>query len=196
MDLALFDFDGTITTRETFVDFVRLATPRRRLRIGGLLLAPVVVARKLGLVHVSTLRAAVAWVAFRGVTEADLRRAGERFARDLIPALLREQAMQRIAWHRGRGDRVIVVSGGFEAALAPWCTQHGLELIASCLESHNGVLTGRYQGAQCASTEKCSRVRACVDLRAFDRIHAYGDTHEDLDLLALAHERTYRWQPA
>lgn len=196
MDLALFDFDGTITTRETFADFVRMATPRWRLRVGGALLASLVAGRTLGLVQVSTLRAAVAWVAFKGVRADDVARAGERFARDVIPGLLRDEAMQRIAWHRARGDRIVVVSGGFDAVLAPWCAVHGLDLIASQLESRGGVLTGRYRGAQCASTEKCNRVRARFDLGAYARIHAYGDTHEDLDLLALAHERTYRWQPA
>jgi len=196
MDLALFDFDGTITTRETFVDFVRLATSPGRLRIGGALLAPLVVAHKLGFLDVSRLRAAVAWTAFKGVHVETLQRAGEAFARDVVPGLLRHEALQRIAWHRARGDRLVVVSGGFELALAPWCALHGIGLVASRLESRNGVLTGRYHGAQCVSGEKSRRVRAQLDLTTFERIHAYGDTSEDSELLALAHARTYRWQPA
>lgn len=196
MDLALFDFDGTITTRETFVDFVKSATPRWRIRAGAVLLAPMVVGHRLGWVHVSTLRAAVAWVAFRGLRVGDLEAAGDAFSRNVVPTVLRAEAMQRIAWHRDRGDRIVVVSGGFALALAPWCAAHGIELIASHLETRAGVLTGRYLGAQCASAEKCRRVRAQFNLGAFKRVHAYGDTHEDLELLALAHERTYRWQPA
>lgn len=195
MDLALFDFDGTITTRETFIDFVRLATPRWRWRTGSVLLAPLVAGYRVGLVPVSTLRAAVVRVAFGGLRTEDLEGAGQTFARDVVPPLVRGEAMQRIAWHRARGDRIVVVSGGFEAALAPWCEAQGLELVASQLEARDGSLTGRYLGAQCASHEKSRRVRACLQLGAYDRIHAYGDTHEDLALLALAHERTYRWQP-
>lgn len=30
----------------------------------------------------------------------------------------------------------------------------------------------------------------------YQRIYAYGDTAEDRELLALAHEPYYRWQPA
>jgi len=114
----------------------------------------------------------------------------------VVPTLLRDEAMRRITWHRARGDRIVVVSGNFELAIAPWCAANGLELVASNLEARDGVLTGRYQGAQCVSRQKCRRVRAQFDLDAFARIHAYGDTPEDLDLLALAHERTYCWQPA
>jgi hypothetical protein len=35
MDLALFDFDGTITTGDTFTPFLRFAIPRRRRRSLG-----------------------------------------------------------------------------------------------------------------------------------------------------------------
>ena len=50
MSLALFDFDGTITTHETMPDFVRQSVSRRRLLLGNLVLAPLVLGYKLGLV--------------------------------------------------------------------------------------------------------------------------------------------------
>jgi phosphoserine phosphatase len=43
MNLALFDFDGTITTREMLPDFFRLAIPSHRLFIGKILLAPLII---------------------------------------------------------------------------------------------------------------------------------------------------------
>ena len=43
MDLALFDFDGTLTTRETFPDFMGHAAPRWRLWVGRVVLAPLFV---------------------------------------------------------------------------------------------------------------------------------------------------------
>ena len=39
-NLALFDFDGTITTRETMAAFMYRAVPARRQTWGRLLLAP------------------------------------------------------------------------------------------------------------------------------------------------------------
>lgn len=69
-----------------------------------------------------------------------------------------------------------------------------MELICSSLEHAGGILTGRYLGPQCVRKEKARRVRAVYDLPHYERIYAYGDTPEDLDLLALAHERFYRWQ--
>ena len=67
MDLALFDFDGTLTTCETFPGFVRRVVPRARLRWGGLLLAPLVLGYRLGLVPGTRVRAAIVRIGLRGL---------------------------------------------------------------------------------------------------------------------------------
>ncbi|MCM2335822.1 MAG: HAD-IB family hydrolase [Pseudomonas sp.] len=193
--LALFDFDGTLTTAETFGPFVRAAAPRGRVRVGGVLLAPLVLAYRAGLVSGSTVRAAIVRVAFAGVPAADVAAHGEAFARDVIPGLLRPSAVASLDRHRERGDTVAVVSGAFDAYLAPWCAAQGIELFASSLASRDGVLTGRYRGAQCVGEEKARRVRAAFALAEYAEVHAYGDTAEDEALLALAQHRTYRGRP-
>ena len=113
-----------------------------------------------------------------------------------LPHVLRPEAMARLAWHRERGDRIVVVSASLDAYLAPWCRAHGLELICSELESREGVLTGNYRGGDCAGAAKAARVRANLRLEDYACVHAYGDTVEDRELLALAHRPVYRWQAA
>jgi HAD superfamily hydrolase (TIGR01490 family) len=196
MDLALFDFDGTITSGESFGPFVKALAPRWRVRIGGLLLAPLVIGYRLGWVSGITVRAAVVRIAFRGRDATAFDAAARTFSNDYLPTVVRPDALARIAWHRVRGDRVVVVSGAFSEYLQPWCDSLGLELVASALERRDGRLTGRYAGAQCVLDEKIRRLRERVDLARFDRIHAYGDTPEDQPMLALAHERYYRTMPA
>ena len=78
MNLALFDFDGTITTRETFPDFMRHAVAPRRLAIGKVLLAPLVIGYRFGFVPGRVIRAIVVRAGFSGRREADIREAGER----------------------------------------------------------------------------------------------------------------------
>ncbi|MBL8264633.1 MAG: HAD family hydrolase [Xanthomonadaceae bacterium] len=195
MILALFDFDGTITTRETMPDFVRMAVPRARLRLWGTLLAPWVFGYKAGLVSGSNIREKIARAGFRGMPVADYRAAGERFARDVLPTVLRPEAMARLAWHKARGDTVVVVSGGFDVYLSHWCSAQGVELICSKLEVVDGVLTGRFDGAQCVLAEKARRVRERYVLRSYSTVHAYGDTAEDAELLALADESWLRSWP-
>lgn len=195
MGLALFDFDGTITTREMLPAFVYSSVTPRRLRIGRLRLAPWIAGYKLGWVSGISIREKISYAAFRGMPEADYLAAGERFAREALPPVLRPEAMSRIAWHKERGDTVVVVSGGFDVYLSPWCRAHGLGLICSKLEVVSGALTGRYDGAQCVREEKPRRVRERYALDTYDAIHAYGDTPEDFALLEIADHRWYRGEP-
>lgn len=194
-DLALFDFDGTLTICETFPMFVRAAAPRARLAAGQFLLAPVVIGYRVGWVSGVSVRAAIARFAFAGMRCEAFDAHARRFTREALPALLRSEALGRVAWHRARGDTVVVVSGNFDVLLRPWCEANGLALLASTLEARDGVLTGRYRDAQCAGDEKARRVREAYALENFERIHAYGDTVEDLPMLALAHQRHYRGRP-
>lgn len=192
MDLALFDFDHTITTRDTFTDFVHCALTRRRLAFGRAVLAPTIAGYRLGLVSADAIRAQIVRVGFTGLPQARVLESAHGFARDVLPNAIRPEAMRAIDRHRGRGDTVVVVSASLDAYLTHWCRTHGLQLLCSSLEARGGRLTGRYAGRQCDGEEKARRVRANFDLSAFARVHAYGDSAGDHAMLALAHRRVYR----
>lgn len=195
MDLALFDFDGTLTGRETFPLFLRAVTPRARVVAGSVVFAPLVLGYRLGWISGSVTRAAIVRLALSGLRADAVAAAGERFAQSVLPDLLRPQALARLQWHRGRGDTIAVVSGAFDAYLAPWCRAQELTLFCSSLEQRDGCLTGRYRGTQCVAAEKARRVREHYDLGRFAAIHAYGDTPEDRELPNLATHRHYRGEP-
>jgi HAD superfamily hydrolase (TIGR01490 family) len=192
MDLALFDFDGTITDREMFAPYLVQAATPGRLALGKLLLAPLVVGYKLGWLSPNLVRAVAIRFSLTGFSLAHLQASGVAFAEQVLPATIRPETLERLRWHQARGDTVVVVSGALEVALAHWCAQHDVELIASRLDIRDGIATGRYLGAQCVREEKVRRVRERFDLSRFATIHAYGDTPEDEAMLALAHRRWYR----
>lgn len=196
MDLALFDFDGTITDREKMPDFMHFSVRPRRLSLGKIFLLPLILGYKINLVPGITVRAAICLFGFWRVSVQELERLGQLFAKEFLPTTLRTEAMARIAWHKARGDTVVVVSGGLDVYLRHWCKQHGVELLCSVLDQRGGKLTGRYLGRQCVRDEKARLVEARFPPARFNRIYAYGDTPEDRELLALAHEPYYRWQPA
>ena len=193
MNLALFDFDGTITTKETWPLFMRSAIPLRRQVVGLLPLAPWLVGYKLGLVPVVTVRSVMTNVGFRGVPEIRVREVGQHFSRTVLPGLIRPMALERIKWHRAQGDIVVVVSASLELCLAEWCKPLGLQLISTQLESRDGVLTGRFLGNQCCGQEKVRRIVAAYNLSDFSTVYGYGDTAEDQDMLSIASKKYYQW---
>jgi phosphatidylglycerophosphatase C len=194
MDLALFDFDGTITTRGAYPEFVRLAVRPLRRVAGGVMLAPMIAGYRCGLVAEPAIRRIVSRVGFRGDDPVRVRGLGARYAACGIPPLLRPVAVDRIGWHKARGDRVVVVSASLDAYLEPWCRAQGLELICTELETANGRLTGRYRGGDCCGEEKARRIRRRYALEDYGTIYAYGDTEEDRPMLDLAHRRFFCWR--
>lgn len=193
MNLALFDFDGTITSADTWTPFMRFAVRPARI-VAWLPFIPVVAAYRLGVVSASRVRQLAARVGFRGEDAARVRRLGAEYAATVLPTMLRQDAMERIAWHALQGDDVVIVSASLDVYLGPWCEAQGLEHICATLEERDGRLTGRYLGGDCVADEKVRRIRERYDLSRYSLIYAYGDTAEDRQMLELAHKRYYRWK--
>ncbi len=193
MDLALFDFDGTITTRDSFRPFLSFASSRARVVFGTALLSPMMVGYELGWIRGPRMRAAATYVCCRGRAERELRELGARYGKTLT-ASFRPEALERIGWHKERGDTVVVVSASLRPYLEDLCRELEVGLVCTELEARGGVLTGRYLGGDCTGPEKARRVRAAYDLARYSSIYAYGDTTEDAELLELATRRYYRWR--
>lgn len=194
MNLALFDFDGTITFADTFAPFVRFASAPSRVRVGTALLGPMILGYKLGWVAATTLRQSIVRVAFRGRSAAEVTELGVRYSQQALPGAVRPQALERIRWHQAQGDVVAVVSASLDVYLRHWSHALGVTLICAELEARAGVLTGKYVGGDCAGPEKAKRVAAQFELGRYREVFAYGDSSEDRELLALANKRYFRWQ--
>jgi HAD superfamily hydrolase (TIGR01490 family) len=194
MDLALFDFDGTLTTGDTVTPFCRFAIPARRAVLAGLLISPALVAHRLGVLSTPSTRRIVARAGFQGARASVVRALGQAYASEVLPAAVAPRAMDRLQWHRHRGDTVVVVSAGLDVYLAPWCERQGVSLICSELEERAGRLTGRYRRGDCSGRTKALLVRCTFDLKRFATVYAYGDSGEDREMLDLAQRRYYRWK--
>jgi HAD superfamily hydrolase (TIGR01490 family) len=194
MDLALFDFDGTITTRATYPGFLRFVVRPPRKAVGSLVLAPVIAGYHGGLVPEPTIRKVLSKTVFWREDPDRVRALGDRYAAEILPTVIRPEARDRLAWHAGRGDRIVVVSASLDAYLDPWCRSQGVDVICTRLEIVAGRLTGRYVDGDCCGEAKAARIRARYRLSDYATIHAYGDTEEDLAMFALAHRKIFRWQ--
>jgi phosphatidylglycerophosphatase C len=194
MDLALIDFDGTVTTKGVYPDFLHYAVPRSRKLTAGALLSPLIAAYKCGLMSDPAIRRVLSRASFQGEDPTRVRALGEQFVKDVLPGLIRPIALERIAWHKERGDRVVVVSASLDVYLIPWCRALALDLICTELEESAGRLTGRYVQADCYGVEKVRRIRERLPLADYGVIYAYGDTEDDRPMLNMADRKYFRWQ--
>ncbi|EOD77911.1 Phosphoserine phosphatase [Grimontia indica] len=195
MNLALFDFDGTITTEDTFTAFLFYATPKRRLAIGFALVWPVILLYKLGLLPARKTRPVLAYVAFWHRREADVDLIAKRFADEYLTTVLRPDSMEMLAEHKANSDDVYLVSATLNIYLQHFCQKQGIKLLCSTMEVKNGRFTGRYVKGDCSCENKAIAVKDAVDLSSYSMVFAYGDTDEDLPMLDLADKKVMCGKP-
>ena len=190
--LALFDFDGTVSFKDSMAGFVRHAVGRRVYYMGMLKISPVLAAYVLKLMRNDVAKAKMMTHFFGGWEARRFHEAARRYALDHLDAIVRPEAMERIRWHREQGHTVVIVSASMGCWLQPWCDKEGVALIASKMQIEAGRVTGALDGPNCYGEEKVRRIRAVYDLEDFETVYAYGDTAGDRPMLALADEGFFK----
>ena len=190
--LVLLDFDGTITTRDTLIEFVRFYRGSRNYWLGMAMLSPMLALYALKILPNWKAKQYFLTHFFRGESIAEVNAAGVRFSKEILPTLIRPGALQSIREYKNKNATLAVVTASAETWVKPWCDQNGILCLATRLEERDGRITGNIKGRNCYGDEKACRVREHFDLSLFNTIIAYGDTSGDKEMLALAHKQYYK----
>ena len=191
--VAAFDFDGTLTCRDSLLPFLRMAVGSLRFFWGLLILSPILAGYALHLVPNWRAKEAVLTHYLAGFTEEQLQQLGRRFASQKIPELLRPEAVQRLSWHQEQGHQTVLISASLETYLLPWAKIMGFDQATGTqLEVQNGFLTGRILGKNCYGSEKVERLKALLgDLDRYC-LYVYGDSQGDREILDASQYPYYR----
>ncbi len=192
MHLALFDFDGTITTDDSLIKFIRFVVGDTKFILGMTVLSPMLTAYKLKLIHNYKAKQMMLSYFFKGMNEEQFQTIAREYSLKHIDIILRPKAMEKMVWHKEQGHKVVIVSASIECWLKPWCAKNGLDLIATKLEIKEGIVTGKFLSKNCYGIEKAQRVKDKYKLDDYDHIYAYGDSRGDRELLELADENFYK----
>jgi HAD superfamily hydrolase (TIGR01490 family) len=190
--LVLFDLDGTLTTKDTFLEFIKFYHGAPKFYRGFLLLSPWLVSMKLGLIPNWKAKERVLRYFFAGEDEATFRNKAEAFADKVIPTLLRPEGVTTLRKHQEDKHHVVVVTASAEDWVGPWCKARNLQIIGTQLQRDGQKITGTLATKNCHGEEKVCRIRETLDLSAYDTIYAYGDSRGDKPMLALAHHPFYK----
>lgn len=192
MKLAIFDFDGTITTKDTLAEFIKFAVGKSTYYLGLFSLSPMLTAYKLKLIRNDIAKEKLITHFFKGWDADKFQKIANQYSCEQIDKITRPKAIEQIRWHQQQGHKVVIVSASMECWLKAWCEKNHIDLISTCLEINDNKLTGVFFGKNCYGIEKANRVKDAYDLSQYDHIYAYGDSRGDKELLALAHESFYK----
>jgi phosphatidylglycerophosphatase C len=183
--VAAFDFDGTLVPGDSLHPFLALVLGRRRLTEVLVRSAPA-----MGWGYRTggrdQAKAALLLRAVAGLDATTVDETGRRFGRQLA-SRVRPDLQARLAAHRARGHRLVLVSASLTTYLETFAAEIGMDdVLATRLEvGSDGRLTGRLLGPNVRGPEKAARLRALLGPDPID-LWAYGDSPGDREMLAMA----------
>lgn len=183
--VAFFDFDGTLTTGDTLMPFLKFVVGKPKYYAKLLLVSPFLAAYFAKLIRNDVAKEIVLKKYLAGYHIDDLRELGTRFSEEVIPRMLRPEGMERLRWHQNQGHDCVLVSASMDIYLDSWSKKNGFEAaITTQLESIAGVVSGKISNKNCYGDEKVKRTKKYWS-SAMIETYAYGDTLGDLPILRL-----------
>jgi HAD superfamily hydrolase (TIGR01490 family) len=195
--IAFFDFDGTITTKDTLLEFIRFSRGNTRFKLGFLMNSPWLIAMKLKLISNHKAKERILTHFFGKQPVSEFKEQCEAFSTNVLPHLIRPKALTEFSRLREAGATIVIVSASPEDWIQPWADLENAQLIATRLGlfmDDKGVnrLTGRIEGANCHGEEKVIRIRQRFALPDYKEIFAYGDSSGDKPMLKLGTAAFFR----
>jgi HAD superfamily hydrolase (TIGR01490 family) len=192
--LIVFDFDGTLTTKDSLIEFIAFYKSRTQMYLGFLFHLRSLVQFYLGHISNTQFKERILTHFFRGESLEAFSEKGTRFAREVLPGILRKQAVATIESYNSSGatNQLVIVTASMAHWIEPWARQYGIGVIGTKPQVRDGHLTGKIEGKNCYGPEKVARLQAHLSLKDFDTIIAYGDSRGDKELLELANVKYYR----
>ena len=188
MKLVLFDFDGTLTRRDSYLPFLRHMFGTPRFIAGLALTSGPLLAYALGKMPNDVAKTHLMKEFLAGLPLEQIERAGDSFAREALPSLLRQPTMERLDCHVANGDTCLLVSASLDVYLRPWAQSNGFEDVLCTQLAIDGMqcVTGELIPANCYGSEKVRRIEQWLDGRKPESITAYGDSPGDREMLSYA----------
>ena len=196
--VVAFDFDGTLTIRDSFTEFLRWRAGPGAWALGLVKLAPAVAAyardRDRGRIKAASVKEFL-----KGVERQTLEAEAERFAEEIWPRFMRPDALRVWNYWGERGAHRVIVTASPSTTVAPFARKLGAEALLGTefvFDSQHRI-TGDFAGPNCRGAEKVRRLKAAYG-DDMTLVAAYGDTSGDTEMLAMAQEpgfRVFRQKP-
>ena len=200
--VAAFDFDGTLTKRDTLLPYLIQALGWPRFLWALVLSAPWLLGFALRVLPNDVAKQRLLRTCLQGRSTEAVDRWTTRWCAKSLQSSLQGWALDRLAQHRQARHHCVLVSASPDIYLKRVALKLGFDaLICTELEVKGQTLTGAMRTPNCYGAQKAIRLRDHL-AREFGEsaaqnpvMHAYGDSAGDWDLLKMATHAWYRGKP-
>ena len=192
--LAVFDFDHTLTDRDSLLPFLFYLQGYLQGVLSLILLTPYFIQYAIGKLPREKIKEKILHRFMGGKSFNEIKALGKKYVDQQLDCYLKPEAVKRLRWHQSQGDRCLLVSASLDFYLIPWAMKYGFEaVLASRLEvTPDGVITGNLAGKNCWGPEKKRRLLEYLGEEKPSSLYVYGDSLGDADILAIADHPFYR----
>ncbi len=191
--VAVFDLDGTITCKDTFIEFLRFVGGGTQLYAVFAIYFPLLVLMKLKLYSNQKAKEKIFAHYFKGMPIVQFDDLCCRFFEQKGESLIYAEAKAQIAKHKEQDDEVAIISASIENWVCHFAEALKTDkLFATKVEVQDGKITGRFLTANCYGKEKVKRLMSAYPERDKYYLIAYGDSCGDRELLQFADEQHYK----
>ncbi len=191
-NIAIFDFDGTITNCDSFVAFSIYAIGIRKWIVNIILCFPWLIAYKLKLYPNWKAKQRLFSLCFKSMNANNFNSIGQAFALK-HKSILNLKAIQTLEEHIKNKHKIYIITASMENWVKPLLEKYSsLHFITTKPEITNGKLTGKFSTPNCYGKEKARRFLIEEPRRNEYILHVYGDSSGDKEILELADYSYYR----
>ena len=190
--IVAFDFDGTLTIRDSFTEFLRWRAGRRGWAMGLAKMTPAVATyartRDRGRIKAASVR-----VFLKGLPRTQLEAEAAAFCEERWDQFMRPDALACWEDWGQRGAHRVIVTASPEITVAPFAARLMADALlgTTLVMDADDKVTGRFSSANCRAAEKVRRLRTAYG-RNVRLAAAYGDTSGDTEMLAIADHKGFR----
>ena len=203
-----FDFDGTLTTSDTLLEFIKYAKGTSRFLMVFLMYSPLLVLMKLHLFPNWKAKQLIFAHLFAGMRIEKFDALCRDFAEE-YQHLLRPKGVTLVHEALVAGAQVFIVSASIDNWVRPFFKVRGLDgvrVLGTQIEVIDGRLTGKFKSNNCYGEEKVHRIcealsaptstsspaSAAPFVRSQYEIEAFGDSRGDKEMLTFADKGHYK----
>jgi HAD superfamily hydrolase (TIGR01490 family) len=190
--IAVFDFDGTITRKDTLLEFIKFSKGYWQFHFGFLLFSPLLVVMRLKMYSNEKVKQRLFSYFYKNISIDQFNYWGNEFIAE-IDKTVRSKALNALKSHIENGDEIIIISASVENWIKPWAKKTGINtVLATKIETDkNGLLTGKFSTKNCYGQEKINRLLEIYPCRKDYKIIVYGDSCGDKELMDFSDEKYY-----
>lgn len=188
--IAAFDFDGTITTKDTLFDFIRFYIGKHNLLKGLIILSPILISYKLGFTRNDIAKQKLFSYFFKDKSIQEFNKVSIDYAKR-IKEIVRPEILEKIKWHQAQNHIVIIISASIVNWIKPWASEMNIKTVLGTeIEVKNNIIEGVFSSKNCYGQEKVNRLIAQYPNRDEYVLYGYGDSRGDKELLAFSDHST------